>query len=355
MHQILVINPGSTSTKMALYHDEREQCTHSIAHLPQELASFKTIADQFPFRTKLVLQWMTHSGIATTELSAIVGRGGLIKPIEGGCYRVNDIMIQDLTKGIQGQHASNLGGLIAKEIAKQAGVEAYIVDPVVVDELQPVARYAGHPAFSRISIFHALNQKAVAMEAALQIGKPYSQCHLIVVHLGGGISIGAHLNGKVVDVNNALNGEGPFSPERSGTLPSGQLVDYCFQRQKSKDEIDRMIVGKGGLVAYLGTNDSLAVRQRIDRGDQTAADVFAAMGYQIAKYIGSMSVVLKGKVDAIVFTGGMARDSELIRDIESQVSWIARTIVIPGERELLALALGALRVLRGEENAKEYH
>ena len=354
MFRILVINPGSTSTKMALFEDGQERCTHCERHTADEIKVFPSIADQKDFRTRTVLNWMEENQIDPQNLDAVVGRGGLLKPVEGGCYEVNEAMIEDLRVGIQGQHASNLGGLIAYNIAHSAGIGAYIVDPVVVDELMPVARLSGHPAFERKSIFHALNQRAVAMEAAKSLNLPYQNCRLIVVHLGGGISIGAHAGGRVIDVNNALNGEGPFAPERSGGLPSGQLVDFCFESGQSQKDILKMLAGKGGLVAYLGTNDSLEINQRIQDGDRYAAEVMDAMAYQIAKTIGSMAVVLDGEVDAIVFTGGLARDKSLVLNIRTKVDWISPILVIPGEREMDALAQGVLRVLKGEENAKEY-
>ena len=354
MFRILVINPGSTSTKMAVFEDEQESCLYCVRHTTDDLKKFLSIADQKDFRTKVVLDWMEENQINPQSLDAVVGRGGLLKPVEGGCYEVNDTMIDDLSIGIQGQHASNLGGLIAYDIAHSAGISAYIVDPVVVDEMTPVARYSGHPAFERKSIFHALNQRAVAMEAAKSLGLSYQNCRLIVVHLGGGISIGAHTSGRVIDVNNALNGEGPFAPERSGGLPSGQLVDFCFESGQSQKDILKMLAGKGGLVAYLGTNDSLEINHRIQDGDRYAAEVMEAMAYQIAKTIGSMAVVLDGEVDAIVLTGGLARDDVLIKKIQSKVDWISQILMIPGEKEMDALAQGVLRVLRGEEDAKEY-
>ena len=354
MFRILVINPGSTSTKMALFEDEQERCTYCEKHTAEKLKQFSSIVDQKEFRTQVVKDWMEENQINHQSLDAVVGRGGLLKPVEGGCYEVNDAMIEDLRIGVQGQHASNLGGLIANDIADSAGIVAYIVDPVVVDEMAPVARYSGHPVFERKSIFHALNQRAVAMEAAKSLNLSYQNCRLIVVHLGGGISIGAHANGQVIDVNNALNGEGPFAPERSGGLPSGQLVDFCFESGQSQKDILKMLAGKGGLVAYLGTNDSLEINQRIQDGDRYAAEVIDAMAYQISKTIGSMAVVLDGEVDAIVFTGGLARDKDLVQNIRSKVDWISQILVMPGEREMDALALGVLRVLKGEENAREY-
>lgn len=354
MQRILVINPGSTSTKIAVYEEGGVLVEHTLRHSAEELADFATITDQYPFRQKLVLDILGTHQIQIESLDAVVGRGGLVYPLEGGCYRVNDRMVKDLRRTVMGEHASNLGALIAKAIADQINIPAFIVDPVVVDELEPLARYSGHPELPRISIFHALNQKAEARRIAKNLGKAYSECNLIVVHLGGGISVGAHKRGKVVDVNNALDGDGPFSPERSGGLPAGQLVKLCFSGTSSQDEIKKMLKGKGGLVAYLGTNNGCEVGDRIAGGDKQAREVFEAMAYQVAKEIGAMAAVLSGDVDAIVLTGGLAHNQIFIDWIVPRVKFIAPVHVVPGEDEMLALYEGALRVLQGEEEAGEY-
>lgn len=353
--KILVINPGSTSTKIAVYQDKTEIFKLGIDHSSEELAPYAKITDQFQMRKQVILRALEEHGIKISELDAVSGRGGLLWPIPGGTYMVNDQMIEDLRVGVQGQHASNLGGLIANEIAKEVGGKAFIVDPVIVDELQPVARYSGLPEIERRSIFHALNQKAIARRAAHDLGKKYEECNLVVAHMGGGISVGAHQNGRIIDVNNALDGEGPFSPNRTGGLPVGDLVKLCYSGKYTQEEILGKIVGKGGLVAYLGTADLRKVEDMIDNGVEDAFLVFNAMAYQTAKEIGSAATVLKGQVDAIVLTGGMAHSPRFTGLISERVEFIAPIMLYKGEDELSALAEGALRVLRGEEKAKEYN
>lgn len=351
----LIINPGSTSTKIAVYEDENPIFENTIRHSLEELKKYKIVTDQFEFRRNLILASLIKNNIDLKSLNAIVGRGGLLKPIEGGTYLINEKMIADLKSNIRGEHASNLGGIIAFSIARELNIPAFIVDPVVVDEMEDIARISGHPNFERICIWHALNQKAVARRAAKEIFfKKYEDLNFVVVHLGGGISVGAHKKGRVVDVNNALNGEGPFSPERSGTLPTYQLINACFSNEYTKEEIGKMIVGNGGLSAYLGTNNAKAVSELISQGDGKAKLIYNAMAYQVAKSIGEYAVVLDGKVDAIILTGGIAYDKKFVDMIEAKVSFIAKVIVYPGEDELLALAQGGLRVLYGEEKAKEY-
>ncbi|QKS70978.1 butyrate kinase [Paenalkalicoccus suaedae] len=354
-YRILAINPGSTSTKIGVFENEREVLEETIRHGREEIASFASIIEQYAFRKEMILQALDNAGINLSKLSAVVGRGGLLRPIEGGTYSVNDDMLQDLRDGYAGQHASNLGGIIANEIANQLNIEAFIVDPVVVDELQDVARVSGFADFERKSIFHALNQKAVAREVATDLGKKYEDLNLIVAHMGGGITVGSHSHGRVIDVNNGLHGEGPFSPERAGTVPAGDLVSLCFSGELYSDEVMKKIVGQGGLVGYLGTNDAVEVENRIAKGDEQAEKVYEAMAYQVAKEIASNAAVLSGEVDAIVLTGGLAYGKEFVSKIISRVQWIAKVIVKPGENELHALSAGALRVLRQEEQAKEYN
>ncbi|SER48520.1 butyrate kinase [Salipaludibacillus aurantiacus] len=352
--RILSINPGSTSTKIGVFDNDKEVMIETIRHDRETLGAFDSIIAQYMFRKEMILETLDQSGINLSKLSAVVGRGGLLRPIAGGTYRVNDAMLEDLRAGYSGQHASNLGGIIAYEIADQLNIEAYIVDPVVVDEMDPVAKVSGFADFERKSIFHALNQKAVARKVASELGKPYEQLNLIVVHMGGGITVGSHKAGRVIDVNNGLHGEGPFSPERAGTVPAGDLVSLCFSGEYYADEVMKKMVGQGGLVGHLGTNDAVEVENRIAKGDEKAELVYEAMAYQVAKEIGSHGAVLGGEIDAIILTGGLAYGKEFVQKIVSRVKWMSNVIIKPGENEMQALAEGALRVLHGEEEAKIY-
>ncbi len=352
---ILVINPGSTSTKIALFEEETPVFETTLHHSSEELSVYKRVSDQFNFRRDLIIQEMTRQNADFKRIAVVVGRGGLIRPIESGIYRINDKMIDDLVKGRMGEHASNLGGLLAADIASSLpAAEAYVVDPVVVDELQPLARISGHPDIERVSIFHALNQKAVARAYASSEGRRYEDMNLIVAHMGGGITIGAHCLGKVIDVNNALNGDGPFSPERSGGLPSGQLIDLCFSGKHTYVELKSMITGKGGLVAYLGTNNFVDVCGMAEAGNLRAIIIRDALAYQIAKEIGAMAAVLKGKVDAIILTGGLAHQQSHVARITDMVGFISKVIVYPGENEVSALALNGLLVLKGKIEVRDY-
>nr|WP_218627913.1 butyrate kinase [Sporosarcina sp. E16_8] len=353
-HRILVINPGSTSTKIGVFDGESQLMESTLRHSSEEIARYPSIIDQYSFRKKVILESLEKEGINISTLSAICGRGGLLRPIEGGTYSVNEAMIQDLKTGYSGQHASNLGGIIAHEIASSLNLPAFIVDPVVVDELAPIARISGLSVINRKSIFHALNQKAVARRYAKQVGKKYDTLRLIVTHMGGGITVGVHEFGKVIDVNNGLHGDGPFSPERAGTVPAGDLVELCFSGEYFRHEVMKKLVGQGGLVGYLGTNDAVRVEQRIEDGDEKAKLVYEAMAYQVAKEIGSAAAVLHGQVDAIILTGGLAYGKGFVKDITSRIDWISDIVVFAGEDELQALAEGALRVLTGEEIAKIY-
>ncbi len=353
--RILAINPGSTSTKIAIYDNEKEVFETTLRHQTEEINAFETIFAQYDFRKKVILDALNEAGINLTKLSAVVGRGGLLKPIKGGTYAVDELMLEDLKIGVLGEHASNLGGVIAHEIASLLHIPSFIVDPVVVDEMQDVARISGMPEIERKSIFHALNQKAVARRAAKEMGKSYESCNFIVAHLGGGISVGAHRKGAVVDVNNALDGDGPFSPERSGGLPVGDLAKLCFSGKYTHNEIKKLIKGQGGMVAYLNTNDGRDAGRMIQEGDENAKLVFHAMAYQVAKEIGMCATVLKGDIDAIILTGGLAYGEMLIGWIKESVEFLGKIIVYPGEDEMSALALGGLRVLRGEEVAQSYN
>lgn len=361
MHRLLVINPGSTSTKVAVYDSEQPLFTQTLRHSAEELASFGHMLDQYGYRLGKVLDLLQDQGIFLGTLSAVVGRGGLLDPIPSGTYRVNDKMVARLSqRNKEREHASNLGALLAQEVAGRAGVPAFIVDPVCVDEFEDIARISGLPEIERQSLSHALNVKAVARRAAEDLGRAYSELNLVVVHLGGGISVTAHRNGRMVDVNQALDGTGPFAPERAGGLPVGDVVRMCFRVAPfgachlTYEEMFQKIAGQGGLVAHLGTNSAVEVERRIAEGDAHARLVYEAMAYQIAKEIGLMSTVLKGRVDAIVITGGVAHSEMLLGWIRERVDWIAPILVYPGEDEMLALALGALRVLRGEEEARTY-
>ncbi|MFZ7101908.1 MAG: butyrate kinase [Peptococcaceae bacterium] len=352
-YRVLVINPGSTSTKIAVFDNEKAVLETTLRHSNEELARYERVAQQFEFRKNLIINALQENGIEVKSLNCVVGRGGLLKPIAGGTYLVNSKMREDINNAVQ-EHASNLGALIAWEIADSIKIPAFIVDPVVVDELEPLARISGNPQLERKSIFHALNQKAVARRAAQELGKSYEECNLIVAHMGGGVSVGAHRKGRVIDVNNALDGDGPFSPERSGGVPAGSLIKVCFSGQKTEEEIYKGIVGKGGLVAYLNTNDAREVEEMVKQGNEHAKLTYEAMAYQIAKEIGACAAVLKGKIDGIVLTGGIAYSNLFTSRIKERVEFLSPVIIYPGEDEMEALASGGLRVLKGEENAKAY-
>lgn len=354
-YKVLVINPGSTSTKIGVFEDETLLFEETLRHSTEEIAQYATIVDQKDFRKKLIVDLLASKNFDAKDLDVIVGRGGLLKPIPGGTYAVSDELLADLKIGVQGQHASNLGGILAREIADEIGVPSYIVDPVVVDELTTVARYSGVPELPRTSIFHALNQKAVAKRYAKEIGKAYEAVNLIVVHMGGGVSVGAHTGGKIVDVNNALDGEGAFSPERAGSVPAVPLMRMCFSGKYTEKEVYKKLVGNGGLNAYLNTNDMRDVnRMAFAEGNEEAKRVFDAFIYQICKDIGAMATVLKGNVDQIILTGGIAYGKEVCDAIKERVGFISDITVYAGEDELLALDQGALRVMNGTEKAMEY-
>jgi len=351
---ILTINPGSTSTKLAIYQDSTELLTQNLSHSAEELAQFSSIIDQYEYRLAKIEEFLAVENRSPKDFAAIVGRGGLLKPIASGTYRVNEAILDDLRHCRYGSHASNLGALLAARIAAEANCPAFIVDPVVVDELDPVAKITGWPEIKKVCIFHALNQKSVAKRFAHSIQRPYEQLNLIVAHLGGGISVGCHRQGKVVEVNNALDGNGPFSPERAGTLPAGQLAKAIIKDKLTEDAVAKKLAGKGGLVAHLGTNDVREVEKRIAAGDKQAELVLQAMIYQVACSIAAAAIPVRSKVDAIVLTGGIAYSDYLTSRIQEYVKFIAPVTVLPGENEMLALAEGACRVLSGEETALEY-
>lgn len=355
MIKILAINPGSTSTKIAIFHNSRPIFLKNVRHDCKEIEKFNKVTDQYEFRKKCILKELNDSHIDITKIQAIIGRGGLLRPIKSGVYRINEQMKADLKKGIFGEHASNLGALMADDIAHQIkGCQAFIADPVVVDEMDEVARYSGHPNFKRHSIFHALNHKAIGRAYARLINRKYEDLKIIIAHMGGGISVGAHHYGKVIDVNQALDGEGPFSPERSGTLPAGSLARKCFEEGITLEEIKKMITGQGGLMAYLGTNSAYEVELMAQDGNEEARKIQDAMAYQIGKEIGALSTVLKGNVDAIILTGGISHNTMVVEYIKSMVSFLAPVVIYPGEDEMHALAWNGLLVLKGEVQAKEY-
>ncbi|MDD4074538.1 MAG: butyrate kinase [Eubacteriales bacterium] len=354
-YKILALNLGSTSTKLAVFEGGEQKMEQVLRHTQEEMGAIKTMADNAAFRKPLILAFLKENNVDLKSFDAVVGRGGLMRPIPGGTYAVNQAMLDDLASCKYGSHASNLGGILASEIASEIGVPAYIVDPVVVDEMEDVARLSGHPSFKRRTCFHALNQKAIAKRYASEVGVPYTELNLIVAHMGGGVTVGAHMRGRVIDVNNGLDGEGPYSAERPGGLPalevmrvmdSGELGDYAAMK--------RTLTSRCGLIAYLGTNNGIEVGERIKAGDKEAELVYRGMAYQIAKEIGAMAAVLYGEVDAILLTGGFAYDKTLMGWITEQVKFIAPVKVYPGEDEMGALAAGALRVLAGEEEVKTY-
>ncbi|MCR5399227.1 MAG: butyrate kinase [Lachnospiraceae bacterium] len=350
----LIINPGSTSTKIGVFEDENLLFEETLRHSTEEIAKYATIADQKDFRKNIILKLLQEKSFDINSLDMVVGRGGMLKPIPGGTYEVTDELLEDLKIGKQGQHASNLGGMLAREIGDEIGVRSFIVDPVVVDELCDIARYSGVPELPRTSVFHALNQKAVAKRYAKEKGVAYDSLNLVVVHMGGGVSVGAHTGGRVIDVFNALDGDGAFSPERAGGAPSGALIKMCFSGKYTEAEVYKKFVGGGGFNAYVGTNDMRDVEKMIQDGDTKAKVIRDAFIFQVSKDIGSMACVLKGKVDAIVVTGGIAYDKEVVAGLKEACEWIAPFTVYPGEDELLALAQGGLRVMNEEEKALKY-
>ena len=350
----LIINPGSTSTKIGVFEDETLLFEETLRHSTEEISKYATIFDQKDFRKNIIIDLLKSKEFDVKSLGMVVGRGGMLKPIPGGTYACTDALVKDLEVGVSGQHASNLGGILAREIADEIGVPSFIVYPVVVDELMPIARYSGVPELPRVSIFHALNQKAVAKRYAKETGKKYEDLNLIVVHMGGGVSVGPHKNGKVIDIFNALDGDGAFSPERSGAVPVGALVKMCFSGEYTQAEVYKKLVGNGGFNAYVGTNDMRDVEKMVNEGNEKAAEVRDAFILQMSKNIGAMATVLEGKVDQIIVTGGIAYDKYVVAKLKERCEWIAPFTVYPGEDELLALVQGGLRVLNGEEEAKNY-
>lgn len=348
---ILTINPGSTSTKLAIFQEESKIIGESVSHPAEELCKYTRIIDQKDFRTRLTQEFLRQHDFPAEKLSAVVGRGGVLTPMESGTYLVTPEMMEYLENN-RIEHAANLGAIIAHRIASPVGIHSYIVDPVVVDEMEDIARVTGLPEITRKSLLHALNQKAAAREAAKTLGKPYNQLNLIVAHLGGGISIGAHKKGRIMDTNNGLNGDGPFSPERAGSIPAWQLIELALSGKYSQMELKKMLTGKGGLVAHLNVNDVRDVEKMITAGDEKARLVYDAMAYNVAKQIGALAAALAGEIDAIVLTGGIVFNDMFVGLVRRRIAFLAPVILLPGEDEMKALAFGALRVIRGEETAK---
>ena len=352
---ILAINPGSTSTKMAVYEDEKPLVLRNISHTQEELSQFDDVIEQHDYRKQLVLDELQRVGVPI-EFDAVIGRGGLVKPIAGGVYEINEAMLEDTYSGIaMHNHACNLGCLIAHDIATQIpGCRSFIADPGVVDELNDYARISGSPLMGRICIWHALNQRAIARRYAAGIGKKYEDLNLILCHMGGGISVAAHDHGRAVDANNALDGEGPFSPERAGSLPAVDLIRLCFSGKYSEKQLLKRIAGKAGLNAHLGTADVREILRRIEDGDTRAELILNAMIYHIAKNICGLGAVLFGKVDAILLTGGLVRSEYIVSRLRQRIDFMAPVYCFPGEDEMEALALNALAVLRGQREVKVY-
>lgn len=351
--KILVINPGGTSTKIAVFEDEKQLFKTNITHTAEDLKPFRQVFDQFAYRKELILRAVTEQGIKLEELSAVAGRGGLMEPIPGGTYAVNDRMVEDMRSAVHGEHPSNLGSVLAKEIGDELGVPSFVVDPVSVDELMPMARISGISDLERPSWFHALNHKAVARWAAERVGKPYEACDLIVAHLGSGNSIVAHKHGRMIDGSGGRT-NGPFSPERSGGLPTYPLVELCYSGKYTHKEMVAKLSSVGGMYDYLGTKDAQEVEHRMEQGDEKARLVYEAYVYAIAKEICSYAAAFDGKVDRIVLTGGIAHSDYVVREVGRMTAFLAPLEVVAGEFEMEALALGALRVLRGEEEALSY-
>jgi butyrate kinase len=353
--RILAINPGSTSTKFALYDNEECALSVTIKHDTAQLSQCGTVLNQRDMRRQCVMQCLAVAELDFASLDAVAGRGGLIKPIESGVYAINGKMLEDLHSATAAIHASALGAILASEIAVPLGIGAYVVDPVVVDEMDRNAKLTGMPGVERSSVFHALNQKAIARRLAAHLGKPYENARFIVAHLGGGITVGAHRYGRVIDVNDALAGEGPFTPERTGAIPVIPIINMCFSGEYTQAEMTEKVTRKGGMKAYLGTDDEAEVQKMINNGDEFAALVLDSMAYQVSKEIGAMAAVLEGLVDAIILTGGLAHSIRFTGAVKQRVDKFAPVYVFPGEDEMLALVSGVLRVLRGQERAAQYN
>ncbi len=353
--KIFAINPGATSTKIALYDGVVELWTECITHTREELQQFKRPEDEEDLRYQAVKTELKKRNINMTELDALVGRGGLLHALSGGAWIINEAMIEDLKSARYGSHSSNLGAVLAQRIAKEAGNKpAYNIDPVCVDEMLPIARISGMPNMPRRAIFHALNQRAVAYRVARQMNEKMRECKFIIAHMGGGVTVGAHYLGRVIDVNNALGGYGPMTPERAGTVHAMDLIEKCFSGKYTETEMRRKIIGDAGLFAHLGSTDFKYISEKCASGDPKFRLIVEAFAYQVACEIGNRSMAMKGEVDAIILTGGLAYGNYLCKLIEDRVSWLAKVIVSPGEDEQRALCEGVYRVISGQEEAKVY-
>lgn len=350
--KVLVINPGATSTKVAVFEEEQELLKKSIVHTAQELEGFDRVIDQAEFRQRAVLEAVAEGGFRLEDFDAVCGRGGLYRPIPSGTYAVSDRVMQDVEQAPYGEHPSNLGAYLARRIGDLVGIPAFFVDPVCVDEMTEVAHVSGFAEFRRLSQFHALNQKSVGRKAARQLGKSYEEAQLIVCHLGGGVSVAAHDHGRVVDVFNVKD-EGSMGMDRGGGLPVNQLIDYCYAG-RSREEVKRTLGRRSGMLSYVGTTDFREICARVVSGDERFTAAYRALVYQLAKDIGAMAAVLHFEVDAIVYTGGMAYEQFFCDDITAYVGRLAPVLRFPGEEEMRALAEGALRVLHGEAQAERY-
>ena len=350
MHKILVLNPGSTSTKFAVYEDEIQVALYTVRHSTEEVVRYQHILDQFDFRYELIMKTLVDDGVDLSEFSLIMGRGGMVSPVESGVYEVNEEMLETLRKHERGEHASNLGAFLADKIASSIpGCKAYIADPVAVDELEDIARISGMPEIPRRTIFHALNHKATARLHASKVGKNYEDLNLVVAHLGGGVTIGAHKKGRVIEVNQGLDGWGAISPERAGTVDAGLLVRMCFTGKYTEHEILRKLAGQGGLIAHCGTNNVQELVKKAEEGDSHVALVLQAFSYSVGKEIGAMLAVLRGEVDGVILTGGVAYNDYIVDYVKAMIEPLAVVYVYPGEDEMAALASNALRVLQGEK------
>ena len=354
--RVLTMNFGSTSTKVAAYEGDNCICIKVFQHDPKDMANFNTMEENAAFRKPFILHYLEEQNLALKDFDAIVGRGGLVRPLQGGTYAVNETMLEDLRSCAYGKHVCNLGGILAAELAEGLGIPAYVVDPPVIDEMTKISKLSGHPDYPRRPLFHALNQKAIAKRFAAEIDIPYESLRLIVCHMGGGITVGAHRNGKIIDVNNGLEGEGAYTAERPGTLPVLDVLRIAFSGKygSTYEELRRHFSFDCGLQGYTGTNNGLEITQRIKNGDSKAELAFRGMAYQVAKEIGAMSTVLQGKVDAILLTGGFAHSKLLMHWIEENVHFLAPVYIYPGEDEMLSMAQGAIRVLEGEEEVQVY-
>lgn len=349
-YTILAINPGSTSTKISLYNNENEIFSVNIK-IPEEITKSISVWDQYDFRERTIFNLLEEKKIE--KIDAVVGRGGLLKPVKGGVYKINEKMMTDARSNYQGEHVSNLGCVLAYKVAEKFNALSFTIDPVSVDEFDQLAYYSGHPEIKRSALSHALNIHSVSRLVAEKINKKIENCNFVVAHLGGGISIAAVKRGCIIDVNDASS-DGPFTPERTGGLPLQQFIEICYSGKYSKSEMKKFVMGLGGLKAYLGTSDATEVEKKILSGDEYAKEVYQAMAYQIAKEIGAMSAVLEGDIDRIILTGGLAKSNMLTSWVKTRVAFIAKIEIIPGENEMQSMALGILRVLKGEDNIKEY-